>query len=220
VEWTLLRDLPEQDARDVMAAARRRTFARGEVVFHRGDPADTLHMIRRGRFAVRVVTSFGDSAIFTVLGPGEFFGELALLSAESVRSASVSALERAETLAIHRLDLERIRRTNPNVSDVLIAALVTQVHRLSELLVEALYLPVERRVLRRLHELATRYGTGDGPELVIPLTQEDIASLAGTSRATVNKVLREQERRGVLELRRGRTVVLDADALEHGARVI
>jgi CRP/FNR family cyclic AMP-dependent transcriptional regulator len=217
VDWALLRDLSEQDAHNVMTTARRRTFARGEVVFHRGDPADTLHMIRRGRFAARVVTSLGDSAIFAVLGPGEFFGELALLS-ESVRSATVSALEPAETLAIHRLDFERIRRASPGVSDVLIAGLVIQVHRLSEQLVEALYLPVERRVLRRLHELAGRYRADDDAELVIPLTQEDIASLAGTSRATVNKVLREQERRGVVELRRGRTVILEPDALEHNAR--
>jgi CRP-like cAMP-binding protein len=60
---------------------------------------------------------------------------------------------------------------------------------------------------------------GDAPPIAIPLIQEDIAALAGTSRATVNRVLREAERRGIVELRRGRTVVLDADALARLAQL-
>jgi CRP-like cAMP-binding protein len=67
-------------------------------------------------------------------------------------------------------------------------------------------------VLRRVCELTELYRAGDG-EVVVPLTQEEIAELAGTSRATVNRVLREAERRGSVELRRGRTAVLDLDEL-------
>jgi CRP-like cAMP-binding protein len=70
-------------------------------------------------------------------------------------------------------------------------------------------------VRRRLYELAGIYG---GPRrenpVTVPLTQEDIASLAGTSRATVNRVLREEEKRGTVSLGRGRTVVLDLAALQ------
>ena len=69
---------------------------------------------------------------------------------------------------------------------------------------------------RRVLELANVFGTA--PPISIPLIQEDIAALAGTSRATVNRVLRDAERRGIVELRRGRTVVLDEDALARLAR--
>ena len=73
-------------------------------------------------------------------------------------------------------------------------------------------MPADRRVLRRVRDLVSIYGRGS-EAVVVPLTQEDIAGLAGTSRATVNRVLREEERRGTVELQRGKTVVLDFDEL-------
>ena len=54
MEWPLLADLPPEDVRQLLSIARRRTFARGEVVFHRDDPADSLHLVVRGRFGARV----------------------------------------------------------------------------------------------------------------------------------------------------------------------
>ena len=88
---------------------------------------------------------------------------------------------------------------------------------LNERLLEALYMPAERRVLRRLSELAELYTARDG-EVEVPLRQEALAEFAGTARATVNRVLREQEERGTVELRRGRVVVLDREALRARAR--
>jgi len=212
VEWQLLADVPEEALHALLTIARRRTFARGEVVFHRGDPADSLNLIRKGRFSVRIATPLGDTAMLSVRGPGDAFGELALLGREPVRSATVSALEPAETSSIHRGDFERLRHEHPIVNDVVIGILTDRLRRLSDQLVEAYYVPADRRVLRRVCELAELYGSGEG-EVVVPLTQEEIAELAGTSRATVNRVLREAERRGTVELRRGRTAVLDLGEL-------
>ena len=93
------------------------------------------------------------------------------------------------------------------MNDVLVRLLARRLRRQSELLVEALFVPAEARILRRLVELARLYG-GE-----IPLTQEEIAGLAGTSRATVNRVLRAEAKKGTVELRRGRTSVLDPQAL-------
>ena len=79
MEWPLLEGLPEEDIRELLSIARRRMFSRGEVVFHRDDPADSLHLIARGRFAARLQAPLGDSVLLDVLGPGQSFGELALL---------------------------------------------------------------------------------------------------------------------------------------------
>lgn len=87
-----------------------------------------------------------------------------------------------------------------------------EVPMLNERLLEALYVPADLRVVRRLAELAALYGDGDG-EAVIPLTQEELAGLAGTSRATVNQALRALQDRGVLELGRGKTTITDPAAL-------
>ncbi len=212
VEWQLLADVPDEALHALLTIARRRTFTRGEVVFHRGDPADSLNLIRKGRFSVLITTPLGDTAMLSVRGPGDAFGELALLGREPVRSATVSALEPAETHSVYRDDFERLRHEHPIVNDVLIGILTDRLRRLSDQLVEAYYVPADRRVLRRMCELTELYRAGDG-EVVVPLTQEEIAELAGTSRATVNRVLREAERRGSVELRRGRTAVLDLDEL-------
>jgi CRP/FNR family transcriptional regulator, cyclic AMP receptor protein len=208
MEWQLFADVTPEDVRRLLSIARRRTFARGEVVFHRDDPANALHLIVEGRFAVVITTPLGETAMLAVRGPGDAFGELALVSGgEAARSATVSALEAAETRSVLQEDFERLRREHAGIDAVLVAILAERVRRLSERLTEAYYLSAETRVLRRLVEVADLYG---GP---VPLPQEALAELAGTSRATVNRVLREQEHRGVVELGRAKIIVLDRDAL-------
>jgi len=216
-EFALLAGLDEQDAAELTERARRRRFAAGEVVFHAGDPADTLHLVRSGRFAVRITTEFGATATLNVVGPGGAFGELALLTPEAPRSATVAALEEAETLSIHQLDFDRLRRRRPQTDALLVGVLAQRVRELSEQLVEALHIPADTRVRRRLLDVVSAYGEPVAGAIV-PLTQEELASLAGTSRATVNRVLREEQERGAVELSRGRTTLLDPDALAQRAR--
>jgi CRP/FNR family cyclic AMP-dependent transcriptional regulator len=214
VHWPLLAGLPPEDVRELLAIARRRTFARGEVVFHQDDPADSLHLIVRGRFGARVSTPLGDSVLLEVLGPGRSFGELALVLEDARRSATVSALEDGETRSVFRDDFARLQRRHPGVKDVLLRLVAEQVQRLTARVVEAHYVDAETRVRRRVCELAETYGSS-----VIPLTQEDVAAMAGTSRATVNRVLREEQERGAVALRRGRTTVLDLDGLQRRCRL-
>jgi CRP-like cAMP-binding protein len=190
--------------------ARRRRFQRGEVVFHRDDPGDSLHLIVSGRFAVRVMTPLGDMVWIAVRGPGENFGEMALVGNEARRSATVSALEEAETFAVVKAEFDRLRTRYPGIDRVLIAFLAGEV-------LEALYLSADRRLLRRLRDLSEIYRGPDG-SAVIPLTQEELAEFAGAARATVNRVLREEQARGTIELQRGKTRVLDQEALARRAR--
>jgi CRP-like cAMP-binding protein len=216
MDWPLLADLPAEDVRRLLSIARRRTFERGEVVFHREDPADSLHLVVRGRFGVRVTTQLGDSVLLDVLGPGGSFGEIALLLPDSRRSATVSALEEGETRSVFRDDFVRLQRDHPGVKDALLRLLAEQLRRTSDRLVEAHYVDADTRVRRRLVELASTYG-GAG-DVAIPLTQEDLAAMAGTSRATVNRVLRSEQRDGAVALRRGLVTVLDAGALGRRCR--
>jgi CRP-like cAMP-binding protein len=213
MEWPLLADLPPEDVRTLLSIARRRTFSRGEIVFHRDDPADSLHLVVRGRFGARVLTPLGDSVLVDVLGPGQSFGELALISPEARRSATVEALEAGETRSVYRDEFARLQREHPGVKDVLLRLLAEQLRRSTDRVVEAHHVDAETRVRRRLFELTALYEDG-----VVPLTQEDIAALAGTSRATVNRVLREEQRLGSVRLSRGRTTVLDRESLERRCR--
>jgi CRP/FNR family cyclic AMP-dependent transcriptional regulator len=210
MEWRLFDGIPAADVRAVLSLARRRTFRRGEVVFHRGDPADSVHLIAKGRFDVCIGTALGDVVALAIHGPGDTFGELALLTGEE-RTATVTALEPGETLVLRGSELRRLAQQHPSLDEVLVRLLAEQVQRLSELLVEAYTVDAEERVARRLLDLAGVYG--GQPPVTVPLRQEDLAALAGTSRATVNRVLRRAERDGLVELHRGRTLVLDLDGL-------
>src|SRR3954453_7114327 len=126
VQWRLLDDVPAEQARELMRIARRRRFSRNEVVFHREDPGDSLHLISKGRFAIQVMTPLGDTATIAIRGPGESFGEMALLDGAR-RSATVLALQECETFSIYKREFDQLRREHAAVSDVLIRFLASEV---------------------------------------------------------------------------------------------
>lgn len=217
MDFVLLRGLSDEDQRAVASRMVRRSFQKGETLFHEGDPGDSLHLIERGRVAIRPSTPLGEVVTLAILGPGESFGEQALLAPDAKRTASVVALEAVETRVLHRRDLNELRATQPSIDRFLVEVLAAQVRRLSQRVLEALYYPAERRVIRRLAELAELYDNGGSP-IVIGLRQDDLATMAGTTRSTTNRVLQQLVQAGVVRLRRGRLEVHDVPALRTRAR--
>ena len=139
--------------RDVQAVAAWRRFDRGVVLFHEGEAGGSLHVLMRGRVAIRATTPDGDTVTLNVIGPGAAFGELSLLDSATTRTASVQAIEPVQTLVLQRADFDRLRRTYPSVDRLLVEYLAAQVRRLSERLTEALCFEARTRVLRRLLDL-------------------------------------------------------------------
>ena len=197
-------------ADELARLGRRRRFGRGEVVFHRDDPGDSLHRVESGRFAARIVTPVGDAATVSLHGPGDVFGLLAVVGSEHRRTATVVALERAETLAIPRPAFLELRERHPAMRDALEELLAAQLATTTARLVEALYTPAAARVRSHLVELAGLYGDLAAGEVTIPLSQEHVAGLSGTTRETVNRVLRQEQARGAVRLGRGRIVATPA----------
>lgn len=218
MEWSLLASLPPEERDRLLATTRHRRFARGEVVVHEGDPSDSLHLVESGRLAVRVTTPDGDAATLNVLGPGDYFGELSLLEGgPPTRSASVVALEPASTRSLSAAAFTRLRERHRSAEQLLLTLLARRVHELSGRLLEMTYDGLDRRVHRRLHELAAMYEDGPG-EVTVPVTQEMLSELVGGTRPSVNQVLQRLAARGVVELRRGRIVVRDRAWLAAHAR--
>ncbi len=215
-EAGLLDTLDADDRRRLLAATHRRRFAAGEVIFHEGDRGESVHLIERGHVAIRVGTPLGDVATLAILGPGSAFGELALLDGGERRSASAVAMGPTETRVIDHDAFDALRRDHPQTERFLVELLATQVRRLTELAVEAMFVPADSRVLRRLLVVATQFGDADGT--VVPLTQDDLASLAGTTRPTANRVLKRAEADGLLRLARGRIEILDTAQLSKRAK--
>lgn len=218
VQWTLLQSLSDADQRAVIAACVRRKFRKGETVFHEADVGDTVHLLAHGHVAVRVSTPMGEIVTLSVLGPGASFGELALVGPDTARSATVVALDAVETLSLRRPDFVTLCAQQPGVKDLLVQLLAEQVRRLSNQVLEAMYVPADKRVVRRLRDLADLYADGTAGPVTIPVTQEDVATMAGTTRPTANRTLQELANEGIVDLGRGRTEVLDPAALAKRAR--
>ena len=202
MEWEILRNLEPSERRTVLANATRRRYRDGEHLFHQSDPGDSVHLVEKGHVSIQVVNPAGTTLTLTVLAPGNFFGEQALLDPDSRRTAAAVAIGTVETWELRRSAFNDLQRRYPQVTVVLIEMLASQVRRLSEQLLDAHTLTAEERVLKQLRRLAESFGS-DG-SATIPLTQEDLASLAGTTRPTANRALQGLVDDGRVTLRRGR----------------
>ena len=218
MEWPLLAPLPADARAAVLSAARRRSYGRGEVVFHEGDPADAVHLVTRGHLVVQVTTPEGSRTTLTVLGPGSHVGELALTRAtgSQPRSATVLALEGAETLSLPAAAFHELCDRHPAVTQILVELLAARVRELSERLTESTSVGLDRRVHRCLLRLADLFGTAPGA-VVVPMTQDQIADLVGGTRPSVNQVLQRLQSQGVIRLGRGRVELLDRAVLTRKA---
>jgi CRP-like cAMP-binding protein len=215
VQWASLSALPAEVRSQVLAAARRRRFAKGMVVFHEGDSGDSLFFVESGRLAVRVTTEAGETLTLSILRPGETFGELALIRGHTPqhRTASVIALEHTETLSLSATAFDGMRAKYRELDDLMLALLAERVDQLGHRLLEALYVGVNRRVYRRLVELAEIYDDGS-PIVRVPLTQDDLAGMAGASRPTVNQVLQALSADGAVTLGRGSITIENLPAIQ------
>jgi CRP-like cAMP-binding protein len=218
MEWPLLQPLGEEERAAVLRATRRRSFDRGDVVFHEGDPGDSVHLVIRGHLAVRVSTPDGERATLNVLGPGSHVGELALAkrTGPHIRSATVVALEPSETRSLSASAFYTLVDRHPRVLGLLVDLLAERVRELSFQLLETMYAGLDRRLCRRLVFLSEVYD-GGGDDVVIPLTQEQLADLVGGTRPTVNQMLQRLVDEGIVELRRGRLIIRDPETLKSKA---
>ena len=212
-----VRGVSEPDVDRLLELARRRTFRRAEVIFHESDAADSVHLIQRGHVASQTTTEGGSTVTYRIFGPGEMFGLLGLQSGRPGRYGTVVALEPTVTHAISAERLREVWWADPAMTQLVVDLLATEIRTFAAALVEALFVPVETRVLRRIVALCALYGEGM-ETVVIPLTQNDIAGLAGTSRATVNRVMKSLENVGAIRRRRSAFIVVDQKAVATAAK--
>ena len=216
MQWQLLDSLSEDDRRAVLSRCHRQRYPKGAFICHQGELGDSVHLIALGTVSIRVNGPAGDMITVDVMRPGNSFGEQALINEGAVRSATVVALERVETLRLTRDEFVALWEEHPGASMVVAKMLEARLRATSQALLDALHLPAETRVMRRLAFLADIYS--GHPTQSIPLTQDDIASMAGTTRQTVNRILGQAQDAGLVRLTRGRVIVIDPAGVARRAR--
>jgi CRP/FNR family transcriptional regulator len=216
----LLRQVPvfealmPQDLQRVADVAVPRSFAPGHVIFREGDASDTCYVVRSGH--ARAVRGSADGRQITLahFGPGDIFGELAMFDDER-RSATVETLDAVAAIAILGPDMRRLLREHPDLAVKLVIGLGRRLREANERLARQSFQTVQSRVaivLGNLVAQAQAEGAGDD-DVLVRVTQSDIAQLAGSSRESASRFLAVLERAGILEQGRGRLVVHDPAAL-------
>src|SRR5215207_3805069 len=182
--------LPQTELERLVLALKRRSFRRGETLYHQGDPGHVLHVVLEGRVKVVLPSEAGEEAVLTVLGPGDVHGEMALLDGEP-RSATVVALEAVVSATLSREDFLDLLRRSPSAVEGVLAGLAQMIRRLSSEVGDLMFLDLQGRLAKKLLELAKSHGRedDDGIEIQATLTQEDLAGMIGATRPRVNKLL-------------------------------
>ena len=208
----------EQASREIMESLagrlRRRRFRRGEVIFHQGDPGDSLQVVASGAVKILLPSAEGEEAIIATLRPGDFFGELALLDG-ATRSATAAALEPTETLVLPRPVLMDLLGTVPGLGDALLVGLARELRRLTSQVEELHFLDLAGRLAMRLTRLAqeSQSDTSGRISLNWPYTQSDLAAMIGGTRQSVNKLLSQLVDEGLIEIQPDELIITDLEAL-------
>ena len=192
----------------------RREFRQEEVIFHQGDPGRVLYVIESGQVQILVHGEAGQETSVILYGPGDMFGELAVIDGLP-RSATAVAIEDAVVYTLSRDRLREHMRRHPQLAVNFLQALSTRVRYNTQQVDSLTMLNVPQRLARKLLELAQRSGRvmPEGVRIDVGLSQSQLASLVGTSRESINKALGTFRKQGLVAVQQRRIVILDPDGL-------
>ncbi|HUG48913.1 MAG TPA: Crp/Fnr family transcriptional regulator [Candidatus Limnocylindria bacterium] len=202
----------------VAQGMRRRRFRRNEVIFHQGDPGDSLHVVASGAIKILLPSAEGEEAIIATLRPGDFFGELSLLDG-APRSATAAALEPSETLVLPRSAFYDLLDRDVGLRNALLTGLVRELRRLTGHVEELHFLDLAGRLAMRLTRLARESVPRASGEVTLdwPFTQSDLAAMIGGTRQSVNKLLSGLVDDGLVRIDRDSLVITNVDELARRA---
>lgn len=207
--------LEAADLEQVAAVAVARRYAGGTTIFREGDRSDTCYVVASGHArAIREHGTGGRTISLAHFGPGDIFGELAMFDDES-RSATVETLDDVEAIAIAGSDMRRLMRAHPDLAVKMVVSLGRRLREANERLSRQSFQTVQSRVAEVLGGLcrqAQSEGAGER-DVLVTITQADIAQLAGSSRESASRFMAVLERAGVVTQGRGRVTVHDPEAL-------
>jgi CRP/FNR family transcriptional regulator, cyclic AMP receptor protein len=210
----LLAGLPPESAAILEHGARKRSFRSGEIIFHKGDPGNSMFLIIAGQVKIVLPAEGGDEVLLGVLDGGEWFGELSIIDGHP-RSATIVATEPTETLMVHRDDFIRAVHAHPNVALDLLQVLARRLRETDQIVQDATLLDVPGRIAKKLLALADAYGVegATGTVIGMRLTQAELATMVGATRESVNKHLRAYQARGIIAVDRKRITIRRPDEL-------
>jgi len=213
-KFPLFADLDDRELAAVAAVAKTRRYAKDDVVFYADESGDVFCLILAGQVKVTMISPEGKEIILSLLGPGDFFGEMALLDDEP-RSATVVATESLELVTIWRKDFLQILSENFDITKKVLAQISRRLRSASSRIESLATMDVYGRLARFFVDQAKAHGKvlDNGYIAVIRPTHQAIANMIGTSRETVSRLIHDLMKQNLL-LSEGKTIYLKKTALE------
>lgn len=208
----LFRHFDTDVVRTIAAAAKIVRFERNQQIFAEGDEANELYVVQSGRVAIATRSPDGRESVIALMEAGEMFGDMSFLDGEG-RSADARALEPSDLVMVPFPPIRQLLDSQPHLLWEVVALLSRRLRAADSTLADAVFLDVTGRTAKRLLELA-----GDQDDFVLPLTQEELASMVGASRERVNKALSQFVRLGWITQADRRYRITDRIQLERRSR--
>ncbi|PIQ27303.1 Crp/Fnr family transcriptional regulator [bacterium (Candidatus Blackallbacteria) CG17_big_fil_post_rev_8_21_14_2_50_48_46] len=209
-EGTLFNNLSREELNQLAQIARERKFDRGQVIFYEGDLGGSLYIIVTGSVKIVIMSDDGREHILGLLHEGDFFGEVSLIDGEP-RSATAIALENVNVVMISRDDFIRLLRENPEMSLKIMVTLCERLRKTDKHVESLAFLSAPGRVAQVLLNLAETHASGQDKNITVShkITRQEFASLAGTSRETLTRVLMDFQDDGLIKLEKNKIHIYD-----------
>ena len=194
--------------------AKRISFAANAVIFHKGDPGRSLYVIERGRVKIAASSAHGREVALNLLGPGEIFGEIALIDG-GARTADAIACDPVRLLALERREFIPFLEASPAATLRMLVALARRLRWVSDTFEDAAFLSLPTRLAKRLIFLDRHFGFSGstGRRLTVSLPQQELANHLNVTRETINRLLQEWRDEGLIAIDRGVIVLKNVDRL-------
>jgi CRP/FNR family transcriptional regulator, cyclic AMP receptor protein len=210
----MFQGVPDSQLDALARQARTLRLGPREALFSKGDPGDSMYLVMSGRVRVGVVSVDGREVTYALIGPGQMFGEIAILDG-GPRSADATAAEPSELLVIERRDILAFIRANGDYGLRLIEMLCARLRHANELLEDTVFLSLPSRMAKQLLSLSDAVGERQSKDesVTIRMSQQAVADYMGISRESVNKVLSKWEQVGLVSLWRGQITIRSREGL-------
>jgi CRP-like cAMP-binding protein len=198
----------------LISYSRLERYPSGREIFAKGSPGQSLVAVLRGSIKISSLSNEGKEIIFNIINAGEIFGEIAVLDGEE-RSADATAMTDCELLVLNRRDFLHLLENRVDLCMIMLRILCQRLRQTSEQVEDVMFRHLESRLAKRLLHLAERAGPLglQSTSVELHVSQRELGNMAGGSRESVNKILQNWHRQGMIDLGKSSVLIRDIEAL-------
>jgi CRP/FNR family transcriptional regulator, cyclic AMP receptor protein len=210
----LLGKLSASEIDSLISYSRVERYSAGHEIFAKGSPGQSLVAVMRGSIKISSLSSEGKEIVFNIINAGEIFGEIAVLDGEE-RSADATAMTDCELLVLNRRDFLHLLEDRADLCMILLKILCQRLRQTSEQVEDVMFRHLESRTAKALLHLAESVGLHglQSTSVELHLSQRELGNMAGGSRESVNKILQNWHRQGLIDLGKASVLIRDVEAL-------